>query len=98
LDAEVMMTPSNNIRWKKLIKKGKRKELKYSATLEYPSDRAVDLGTCVTTSALQLPINPLDRMESLDQVTEAPIRWAVSKSFNPKFYEADEALMDYAFL
>jgi len=101
LDAPLMMTPSNNIRWKRTIKKGKRKEFKYMATIEYPSEFSVDLGTGVTTcqSAPQ-PVS--SRMggyaDSLQLKEEAmPIKWAVAKSFNPKFYEVDECC-DYAMM
>jgi len=94
LDARVMMTPSNNIRWKRVIKKGRRKEFKYMATVEYPSDKVVDLGSVTTTSSMPAPQHNLyDKLEDRQE----NIRWAVSKSFNPMYCET-EAVMDYAML
>jgi len=64
------------------------------ATVEYPSDKVVDLGSVTTTSSMPAPQHNLyDKLEDRQE----NIRWAVSKSFNPMYCET-EAVMDYAML
>jgi hypothetical protein len=85
-----MMTPSNNIRWNKVIKKGKRKEFKFVATIEYPSDRGVDLGSAVTTSR---PAPVPSHLASVNPIFESP-SYSVQKSFRAERYQTEAMVCD----
>jgi len=41
LEAPLMLTPANNVRWKLVVKKGERLEVPFSYSIEHPADREV---------------------------------------------------------